>query len=78
MAESRLMTLHEQLQIGVESIELRKQGKIEEARRLARTAPLAPHLADCVKRYLGAEALLSMGWNLAEAEQEYGPDWLSK
>lgn len=78
MAEGRLMTLHEKLKIGVESIELEKQGKKEEAKRLSHTIPLAPYLADCIKKYVGAEALLSMGWNLSEAEAEYGPDWLSR
>jgi hypothetical protein len=30
------------------------------------------------KDHLGTDALLQGGWNLSEAEAEYGSDWLSK
>ena len=78
MPESRLMTLHEKLQLGVETVELEKQGKFEEAKRIQRQIPLAPYLAKFLKDHLGSEALLQTGWNLAEAEAEYGSDWLSR
>jgi len=78
MAEAQLMTLQEKLRMGVESIELEKQGKLEESKKLRRQIPLAPYLAKFIKDYLGAEALLQMGWNLTEAEAEYGSDWLSR
>ena len=78
MPESRLMTLHEKLQLGVETVELEKQGKFEEAKRIQRQIPLAPYLAKFLKDHIGTEALLETGWNLAEAEAEYGPDWLSR
>jgi hypothetical protein len=34
-------------------------------------------MAKFIKDHFGAETLLSMGWNLSEAEAEYGSDWLS-
>ena len=78
MTPQRLMTLNEKLRLGVESIELKKQGKFEEAKRVNRQIPLAPYLAKFLKRHIGVEGLLQGDWNLAEAEAEYGKDWLSK
>ncbi|MDR0637706.1 MAG: hypothetical protein LBG27_02185 [Spirochaetaceae bacterium] len=78
MRQNRPMTLHEKLQIGVKGNELRKQGKIEEAEELEKQIPLAPYLARFYKKHLGLEALLQSGWNLWEAVEEYGPEFLSK
>jgi hypothetical protein len=72
------MTLQESLHIGMQSIELKKQGKLEEASRLRRSIPLEPWLAAWYKKYMGAEALIKGGWNLSEAEEAYGHDWLSR
>jgi hypothetical protein len=40
--------------------------------------PLPAYLAKWAKKRFGMETLLKIGWNLfeAEAEAEYGPDWL--
>ena len=46
--------------------------------RLIRTAPMPPYLAKVAKKTMGAEFLIQGGWNLSEAEAEFGPDWLSK
>ncbi|MDR3247443.1 MAG: hypothetical protein LBT39_01540 [Treponema sp.] len=78
MPQSQIMTLDQKLDLGMKSIELEKQGKKEEATKLWRSVPLAPYLAKFIKDYLGSDALLRGGWNLAEAEAEYGPDWLAK
>ena len=78
MLQSETMTLHEKLQLGMKSIELEKQGKLEEAERVHKQIPLAPYLAKFLKNHLGAEALLQEGWNLSEAEAEYGTGWLSQ
>jgi hypothetical protein len=78
MPQSQMMTLHEKLVIGVKSIELEKQGKFEEAERLMKSSPLSPYLAKFIKDYLGLDALLKSGWNLSEAEAEYGSVWLTK
>jgi hypothetical protein len=72
------MTLHEELALTVKSIELEKQGKIEEADRLERSIPLPPWLAEWGKKYMGADFLINGGWNLSAAEEAFGRDWLSR
>jgi hypothetical protein len=72
------MTLHEKLELGVKAIELRKQGKLEEAMRVQKSIPLPPYLAKWAKKRIGADFLINQGWNLSEAEAEYGPDWLTR
>jgi hypothetical protein len=76
--QAQTMTLHEKLQIMMKSIELEKQGEKEEALKVGKQVPLAPYLAKNIKNLLGLEALLQGGWNLTEAEVEYGPDFLYK
>jgi hypothetical protein len=39
---------------------------------------LAPYLARFYKKHLGLDALLASGWNLSEAVEEYGPEFLSQ
>jgi hypothetical protein len=78
MPQTQIMSLHDQLAIGMRAIELRKQGKFEEADKLEHTIPIPAYLAKWAKKRFGAEILLKTGWNLSEAEAEYGPDWLTK
>jgi hypothetical protein len=72
------MTLREKLHIGAQGHELRKQGKFEEAEELEKQIPMAPYLARFYKKHMGLEALLKTGWNLSEAVEEYGPEFLSE
>jgi hypothetical protein len=72
------MTLDEKFAIGLKSIELEKQGKIEESIRVHKQIPLPPYLAKFAKEKMGVDFLINGGWNLSEAEEEYGPDWLNK
>ena len=78
MPRDEIMSLHEKVKISLEAIELKKQGKLAEAQKLERSIPLPPYLARWAKKRLGAEFLLENGWNLSEADVEYGPDWLAK
>jgi hypothetical protein len=78
MPQTVTMTLHEQLGIGMKVLELEKQGKKEEARELEHTIPLPSYLAKWTKKRLGADFLIQTGWNLSEAEAEYGSDWLTR
>jgi hypothetical protein len=78
MPQNQTVTLHEHLEVGVKVIELEKQGKFEEAPALLHTMPLPAYLAKWAKKRFGAEALIETGWNLSEAEAEYGTDWLNK
>jgi hypothetical protein len=72
------MTLHEELVILNQAVELENQGKADEAMRLTMTIPLDPWLAKNYKDWVGADALRQSGWNLSAAEEEYGKDWLSQ
>jgi hypothetical protein len=72
------MTLHEKLDIGMQAIELRKAGKTEEADRVRKRIPLSPHMAKFCKEKIGPEFLIEQGFNLAEAEAEFGKDWLTR
>jgi hypothetical protein len=72
------MTLSEKLDIVMKSIELEKQGKSDEAERVRKQAPLQPYLAKFYKDHLGLNALLQSGWNLSEAEAEFGSAWLTQ
>jgi hypothetical protein len=66
------MTLKEKMAIGMKSVELRKQGKTEEADELMkREIPMPPYLAKFAKEKMGVDFLLNGGWNLSEAERAY-------
>ena len=78
MPQAKTMSLHEQLTIGMKVFELEEQGKFEEAEKLEHTLPLPAYIAKWAKKRFGADALIKTGWNLSEAEAEYGPDWLNK
>jgi hypothetical protein len=78
MSEKRIFTEEEELAIALRAVELRKQGKVEESMALQKQLPLPPYLAMFGKKYFGAECLIKTGWNLSAAEEEFGPDWLTK
>ena len=75
---SQSMTLDEKLAIGCKAAELRKAGDEEGATRLLRTAPMPPYLAKIYKEKVGVKQLIESGWNLSEAEAEFGSGWLDK
>jgi hypothetical protein len=72
------MSVHDRMQIGMKSVELRKQGKFEEAERVFKQIPMSPFLAKWAKKRMGADFLIKYGWNLADANEVYGHDWLNK
>ena len=72
------MTLDEKLAISCKAFELLEAGDKEGFSRLLRTAPMPPYLAKVAKEKIGVDFLINGGWNLSEAEAEFGPDWLSK
>ena len=75
---SQTMTLDEKLAISCKAAELRKAGDKEGASRLIRSAPMPPYLAKIYKEKVGVKELIESGWNLSEAEAEFGKDWLNK
>jgi len=76
MSQAHTMTLEEEATIALKAFELKKQGKFEEYERTRKQIPLQPYLAKFAKEHFGADFLIETGWNLAEAEAEYGSDWL--
>ena len=72
------MTLDEKLAIACKAAALSDAGDREGASRLIRTAPLPFYIAKVIKDKMGSDFLINGGWNLSEAEAEFGPDWLSK
>jgi len=73
----QLMTLKEQLTILAKAAELHGEGKEDESMALTKTVPMPPFLAKIMKEKVGADYLINSGWNLAEAEAEFGQGWLS-
>jgi hypothetical protein len=39
---------------------------------------MPPYLAKFAKEHLSPDFLIKYGWNLTEAEAEYGSDWLNQ
>jgi hypothetical protein len=78
MPHAQIMTLDEKLALGIREIELKRQGKFDEAEQLSKTMPVPPYYAKFLKDHVGLDSLLSMGLNLSEAEAAYGPEFLSR
>jgi hypothetical protein len=78
MPQHQTMTIEEKLAISNQAIALDKAGDHEGYRRLTRSIPMPPYLAKIAKEKIGKDFLINGGWNLSEAEAEFGPDWLSK
>jgi hypothetical protein len=76
--EGSHMTIEEKLDIAVKAAALGKAGDKEGSSRLIRSIPMPPYLAKIYKEKVGAEHLVNSGWNLSEAEVEFGFDWLNK
>ena len=78
MPQIETMTLDEKLDIACRSAALKQAGDEEGSSRLLRTVPMPPYLAKVAKEKIGVDFLINGGWNLSEAEAEFGRDWLSK
>jgi hypothetical protein len=56
-----------------------KIGNKAEANRIVlEEVPMPTYIAKVLKQYLGADFLVKGGYNLAEVEAEFGPDWLTQ
>jgi len=75
---TQTMTLDEKLAISMKACALWQAGDEEGASQIIRTAPMPPYLAKVAKKTMGADFLIKGGYNLSEAEAEFGHDWLSK
>jgi hypothetical protein len=72
-----MMTDEEKVDIAYQATMLKQAGDEEGYRRLLRTAPMPPYLAKVFKEKVGADFLIDGGYNLSEAEAEFGKDWLT-
>ena len=70
------MTLDEKLAISNKALDLLDAGDREGYSRLTKSIPLPPYLAKVAKEKIGVDFLINGGWNLSEAEAEFGPGWL--
>jgi len=78
MPQTQTMTLDEKLAITCKAAELYKAGDREGYSRLTRSIPMPPYLAKVYKEKVGVKELIESGWNLSEAEAEFGENWLSQ
>ena len=78
MPEKQTMTIEEKLAISNKACELLRAGDREGYDRIMLTIPLPPYLAKIAKEKIGPGFLINGGWNLSEAEAEFGSDWLNK
>jgi len=58
------------------STALKNAGDEKGASRLFRTMPMPPYSAKVYKEKVGVQELIESGWNLSEAEAEFGEHWL--
>ena len=72
MQVTETMTLDEKLDITGRAFERLEAGDREGYSRLIRSAPMPPYLAKVAKETMGADFLIQGGWNLSEAEAEFG------
>ena len=77
MSQIETMTLDEKLAISCKAAALRQAGDREGYIRLMKTTPMPSYIAKVIKEKVGADFLINSGWNLSEAEAEFGPNWLS-
>jgi len=76
MQGTETMTISEKLAITGRAFELLDAGDEEGYLRLTKSIPMPPYLAKVAKEKVGADFLIDGGWNLSEAEAEFGSDWL--
>ena len=78
MQKTKALSMEEEIAIARKAFALRDQGKFDEYERMRKQIPLQPYLAEFAKKHFGTDFLVKSGWNLAEAEAEFGADWLIK
>jgi hypothetical protein len=78
MEQKQMMTTEEKLDVLMKANEYLKAGNKTEAVRITLELPMPPYLAKFAKEFIGADFLIKGGYNLSEAEAEFGPDWLAK
>jgi hypothetical protein len=78
MSQKQTMTIHEKLAVAMKAHEYLKAGNTEESNRIIMELPMPPYLAKFAKEFIGTDFLIKGGYNLSEAEAEFGPGWLAQ
>ena len=78
MQKTETMTLDEKLDTTIRAFELLHAGDKEGHTRAMKSVPMPSYLAKAAKDTIGADFLINGGWNLSEAEAEFGRDWLAR
>ena len=78
MPQAQTMTLDDKLALSGKAATLWDTGDKEGFIRLIMSMPMPPYLAKIYKEKVGVKQLIEGGWNLSEAEAEFGADWLNK
>jgi hypothetical protein len=76
--QAKPMTEDEKAATMMKVCKLREAGKEKEAHALQATIPIQPWLAKVLKEKVGADFLVEAGYNLSEAEAEFGSGWLTR
>ena len=76
MPQTQTMTFDEKLALSNKACLLRQAGDEESYSRITRSIPMPPYLAKVYNEKVGVKELVESGWNLSEAEAEFGSDWL--
>jgi len=77
MPQIETMSLDEKLAIACRAAALHNAGDEEGYSRLMKTVPLPSYIAKVMKEKVGADFLINGGFNLSEAEAEFGQNWLN-
>lgn len=72
------LTMEEKAKIIRASLDASDAGDKEEELRLLRLLPMAPHLAMAAKEVYGVDYVKNSGWDLSDANEEFGNGWLDK
>jgi hypothetical protein len=79
MPQVQAMTFDEKLATSNRAIALKKSGDRDGYDRLMVSIPMPPpYLAKIMKEKMGVDYLINGGWNLSEAEAEFGHNWLGR
>jgi len=75
--QHRRMTDIEKVDTSYKACLLSRAGDEEGYINLTKTIPIPAYLAKFLKEKMGVDFLINGDWNLAEAEAEFGHNWLN-
>lgn len=73
-----MMTVEEKCRLYELAEEAENRGDLTEAEKISKTIPLSAISAKIVKEVWGIDFIKNGGFNLSEAEEVYGKNWLDQ